>query len=68
MNPHTQISVIWSVEDVQILNSGLTDEQALNVLHSVKKNHDASIGICWDTLEYWIEELYPDVDPLEKVA
>jgi len=38
----------------------LTDEQAKEVLGWVGSKHDASIGINWEVLEYWIEEYCSD--------
>ena len=46
-----QIASIWSIEDVQIVRSGLTDDQAWEVLQRVRKCHDATIGINWDVLK-----------------
>ena len=57
-NPHEQIALIWSVEDVQTIRDDLTEEQAMDVLNVVERRHDADIGVNWDTLEYWIDELY----------
>ena len=52
------ISIVWSVEDVQEVRPGLNNEQAMEVLQQVKNHHNASIGINWDTLKYWADELY----------
>jgi hypothetical protein len=60
-DPKTQIAIIWGIEDVQMMNNGLTDEQAFTVLKRVEKNHDANDGIVWDTLKIWAEELFPEV-------
>ena len=35
----------------------ITDEQAADVLHRVVDDHDATIGVSWETLEIYIEEL-----------
>ncbi|WP_208095819.1 hypothetical protein [Paenarthrobacter sp. MSM-2-10-13] len=54
-NPSTQVAVIWSIEDVQGLASELSDEQAMEVLEDAKNHHDASVGMNWDVLEYYVE-------------
>ena len=58
-NPNRQIAIIWSIEDVQTVREDLSDEQAMAVLHEVKRMHDANIGVNWDTLGIWADELYP---------
>lgn len=58
----TQIAIIWSIEDVQGISPSLTNEEAMNVLANVKRKHDCNLGVTWDTLEFWIDELYPDVE------
>ena len=63
-NPDTQVAIIWSVEDVQSVRPDLTNDQAMDVLEMVERKHDATIGITWDTLEIWADELYP-LDSLE---
>ena len=40
-----EIAIVWSVEDVMQECDWLTREQALEVLHNLKHNHDACIGI-----------------------
>ena len=59
-DPDRQIAIIWSVEDVQSVRMDLSDEQAMVVLREVKRTHDANIGVHWDTLRFWADELYPD--------
>ena len=54
-----QIAIIWSVEDVMQECDWLTKEQALDVLHSIDHNHDATIGINWDVIYYNAEWMYP---------
>lgn len=53
-----QIASAWSVEDVQEIRPDLTDEQAWQVLQRVERKHDASIGINWDTLEWYAGEMF----------
>lgn len=54
-----QISIIWSVEDVLEVCPGLSDEQAMDVLDRVKRYHNATIGVTWETLKFWADELFP---------
>src|SRR5579885_1347135 len=46
-----EIAIVWHIEDVQSIRSDLTDQQASEVLIHLKKNHDATVGINWDTIE-----------------
>jgi|TARA_Y100000310_G_scaffold156813_1_gene156233 hypothetical protein len=49
---------IWSAEDVRSraddLKIKLTDEQIDDVLSYVEHKQDATLGISWDTLDWWI--------------
>lgn len=53
-----QIAIIWCVEDVQENRPDLSDEQAWEVLQSVRHGHDATIGINWDVLDCHAEMLF----------
>ena len=70
-----QIEIVWTVDDildnilvakdksgaeVHYRDLGMTRQEAAHVLHEAKKNHDANWGITWNTLIYWVEELYGD--------
>lgn len=58
-----QIAIVWSIDDVKGLDSDredeneapLTDDEAKRVLSLLKSEHDASIGINWDTIQEWID-------------
>ena len=54
-----EISIIWHIEDVQSIRPDLTDEQASFVLRHLEKNHDATVGINWDTIEVIADCLFP---------
>ena len=58
-DPTRQIAIIWDIADVQSVRSGLTDEQAMEVLSDVKRKHDATMGVCWDTLEIYADSMFP---------
>lgn len=66
------IASLWSIEDVQeaanlqygyeddgqdIPSHPITDQVARDVLEASERNHDATQGINWDTLAYWIDEV-----------
>ena len=59
-----QIAIIWSLEDVLMACDWLTEEQGLDVLHSLKDNHDATIGINWEVIRDSAHWQYPE--PEEK--
>ena len=53
------IGVLWCIDDVKEIRPDLGDEQAWEVLDMVDDKADASLGISWDTLHYWADELFP---------
>jgi hypothetical protein len=61
LDPTTQIAIIWSIQDVQENHPLLTDQQALEVLKTMKNHHDANVGINWETIDFWVSQLYPDL-------
>lgn len=58
-NKHS-IFIEWCVDDVKDVRPDLDDDQALEVLEFVKDNHDATIGVTWETLQYAADLLYPE--------
>jgi hypothetical protein len=66
---HGEIASIWHIEDVQSVRPDLTDGQAWEVLQAAKDNHDATIGINWDVLEFHADDLFghaPKTDAAEE--
>ena len=55
-----QISIIWEVNDILIQNPLLTRKEAMDVLEHIDNNHDANIGVNWDTIEIDIKYRYPE--------
>ena len=53
------IFICWSSEDVKGVRPDLTKKKCRAVLHKVKRGHDATLGISWDTLEIFAEDMYP---------
>ena len=54
-----EIAIVWSIEDVMVECDWLTEEQAMEVLHDIKHNHDATIGINWEVIYYTAQWKYP---------
>ncbi len=63
-----QIALIWGVEDVQEIRPDLNDDQAWEVLQAAERKHDATLGICWETLEFWAEDLFPEPDDSDQTS
>lgn len=55
-DPKRQIAIIWSIEDVQGLNSELSDEQAFEVLKRFEQHHEGSMEQMWYDLQYHVDE------------
>lgn len=55
-----EIAIYWHIKDIQNVRSDLSTEQACIVLQHLKKNHDASIGINWDVIDYAADILFPE--------
>lgn len=53
----TSIFSQWTIEDVKSLDEDLTDAECMEVLEIVQDQHDAEVGINWDTIQYHIDEL-----------
>lgn len=54
------ISIEWCVNDVLEIRPDLTPEQAWIVLQNVALNHNAELGINWDSLYYGAEADFPE--------
>jgi len=56
-----EISIIWSTEDVlhQAKEKGvkLTEDEANEILLQMERKHDADIGISWQTINDYIDDL-----------
>lgn len=61
-----EITIIWHIADVQSIRPDLADEQASIVLQHLKKNHDANIGINWETIEIVAAILFPEVTAINQ--
>ena len=54
-----EIFISWTTEDVRELRPELTDKQCRKVLHKVRDDHDANLGISWDVIENVSYDMYP---------
>ena len=54
------ISLDWGVEDVRSIDrwKKLTDEQCMEVLRAVDRNHDANIGVNWEVIDTQADNLF----------
>jgi len=54
MNKESSISITWYSEDIvdiaEKINCKISEEDAINILRMLKKNHDATVGINNDTI------------------
>jgi len=57
-----EIAIFWHIEDVQSIRPDLSDEKASIVLKHLKKNHDASVGVNWETIEVVADILFPEIE------
>ena len=59
--------VLWHFDDVQEIRPDLTDAQCRKVLKRCKEKMDATIGIDWDILELYANDLFPPPQDSELV-
>lgn len=53
------ISITWHIDDVKEVRPDLNKKQCREVLQEVKKSHDATFGVTWDTLKIVADDLFP---------
>ena len=57
------IAMIWTTEDVLGCEDGtakISEKEAQEVLGILDRKHDASLGISWDTISCYIDEIIHD--------
>ena len=54
------LEVPWHIDDVHDIREDLTAEQCAEVLEAVGDNHDSEIGVNWDVISFWAEDLFPE--------
>jgi len=61
-----KVAVVWTTEDVHAVQdnfdedtetSSLSEEQAQSILQKAFDKHDANVGITWESLRHYSEEL-----------
>ena len=50
-----EITISWHFKDIQEIDDSLTNNEARQVLQLIKQNHDATVGVNWETIEAWID-------------
>lgn len=59
-----KIALIWSSADVveraKTMGVNLNKSEAFGILCEIKRKHDASIGVSWDVISYYIQCLKED--------
>lgn len=54
------LEVPWHIDDVHNIREDLTAEQCAEVLEAVGDNHDAEVGVNWDVISWYAEDLFPE--------
>ena len=58
-NETNSIAIIWEIDDIKELRPDLTDDECMEVLGYADRKHDASLGVCWETLQCHCDHLFP---------
>ena len=63
----TIATAIWQVADVQCQAEArglaISDERATDILERIDSNHDGCLGITWDTIDFWLDQVEEGGDP-----
>jgi len=55
----TNMAIVWNVDDIigvaEQKGLDITKEQACEVLETLLDNHDADLGVNWDTISYALD-------------
>jgi len=53
------ISIKWHTDDVirraDETGAVVTKEQAMEILEDIEANHDAPLGVTWDTIDFYLD-------------
>ena len=63
-----KVAFVWCVHDIksltttdedgnEVLDSWMTDEEAMTILRYMRRKHDAEIGINWTVIQHHVDEL-----------
>lgn len=55
------ISIIWSIDDIQMIDPSISDNDARVILHNFDNHHEGSMEAMWQDLEYHIDEFKREV-------
>ena len=61
-NSENSICLIWCVDDIKYAMQErenpieITDEECMDILTFMDYKHDASLGVCWDTIDYHLDD------------
>lgn len=61
----TLVSFHWSVDDVKERRPDLSTRQCQEVLKRCDDKHDASIGMNWDVIDVWADDLFPAPEDID---
>ena len=53
------VAIKWHPDDVKEIRPDLSTLECREVLQTVLDNHDAKVGVNWDQIGFWANELYP---------
>ena len=59
-NGETVLRDEWHAIDVLNDRDWMTEENAIDVLEHIARNHDCEVGINWEVIDLWCDELYPE--------
>jgi hypothetical protein len=54
------LEVPWHIDDVHSIREDLTAQQCAEVLEAVGDNHDSEVGVNWDVISWYAEDLFPE--------
>jgi len=60
-NSENSICLIWCIDDIKYTMQDrenpieITDKECMGILTDMDSNHDASLGINWDTINYYLD-------------
>ena len=71
-NSENSICLIWCIDDIKITMQnrenpiGITDKECMGILTAMERNHDASLGVNWDTINYYLDNFIEEKESEEK--
>ena len=71
-NSENSICLIWCIDDIKITMQnrenpiGITDKESMGILTAMERNHDASLGVNWATINYYLDNFIEEKESDEK--